>query len=131
MAREEFDKRGLSSETKSIVVKVNGVDGRDLENGVQERVQSSGDFSQETTGEDVVEVGGFEALLSLQDLGKALGGLNAQGVSTETDFSVVGVVNQGLNVRIHVLGAVELEDLALEGEDFGRGHGGVVVGVGC
>lgn len=130
MPREEFDKRGLSSETESIVVQVHGVDGWDLEDGVKERIQSCGDLRQEATGEDVVEVGSFEALLSLQDLGQALGGVNAQGVSTETDFSVVGVVNQGLNVRIHVLCTVELEDFALEGEDLGRGHGGVVVEVG-
>ena len=126
MAGQELDERRGSVETKSVVIEVDSVDGVKLEDSVQESSQSSGDLRQKTTGENIIEVGSFETLLVLQDHSQTLGSSNSQSVSTEADFGIIGVFHQRLDVGIDILSSVELEDFALEGEDFRRGHGGVI-----
>jgi hypothetical protein len=64
----------------------------------------------------------LEALLGLEDLGQGLAGLDSERVAQEPDLLDVVVVDQGLDVRLNVLGGGELEALALEGEDLGGRH---------
>jgi hypothetical protein len=66
----------------------------------------------------------LEALLGLEDLGQGLAGLDTERVAQEPDLLDVLVVDQGLDVRLNVLGGGELEALALEGEDLGGRHDG-------
>jgi hypothetical protein len=102
------------------------VDGRDLKESVQEGFQGGRNFGQEARGEDISELGNFEAFLGREDGGEALRSTNTQGVTGKTDLGVVGGLNKRLDVGINVLRGVELKTLALEGEDLWRGHGGVV-----
>jgi hypothetical protein len=102
------------------------VDGGDLEKGIQEGLQGGRDFGQETRGEDISELCNFEALLGREDSGEALRSTNTQGVTAKTDLGVVGRFNKRLDVGFNILRGVELETLALKGEDLWRGHGGVV-----
>jgi hypothetical protein len=64
----------------------------------------------------------LESLLGGQHFTKALAGANAQRVAQEANLLDVVHRDQRGNVRLDVLGGVELEPLALEGEDLGIGH---------
>lgn len=64
----------------------------------------------------------LEALLGGQDFTETLASANAERVAPESHFFDVIQSAEGAEVRLDVFGGVELEPLALEGEDLGGGH---------
>lgn len=73
-------------------------------------------------GGDFWERAYLKALLGRQDFTETLAGANAERVAPESHFFDVIQREEGGEVRLDVLGGVELEPLAFEGEDLGRGH---------
>ena len=53
--REEGDNGCLRVEAKGIVVEVDGVEVREVEDGGEERGKGIGDFAEESSGENIVE----------------------------------------------------------------------------
>lgn len=64
----------------------------------------------------------LQGLLGGKDFTETLASANAECVAPESHFFDVIQRAKGGEMRLDVFGGVELEPLALEGEDLGRGH---------
>lgn len=135
--------RGLGVEAKGIVVEVDGGKVGEVQDSGKDGGNAGRDLVQQSAGEKVGEVGGLgsldvsvldksggdfreraylEALLGGQDFTETLASTNTERVAPESHFFDVIQRGEGGDVRLDVFGGVELEPLALEGEDLGGGH---------
>lgn len=145
---EESHERGLGVETEGVVVEVDGGEVGMVQDSGENGRDAGGNLVEQSAGEEIGEVCRLcfvvmlatavafscfkeghlgrlhylEALLGGKDFTKALARTNTQRVSQEANLLDVLERDQRSNVRLDVLGGVELEPLALKGEDLGRGH---------
>ena len=125
VAREEIDERGLRVETEGIVGQVNGVQGRDLQESIQESCQSLGKLGEQSRSENIGQFGHLKVLLCREGGCEALACGYTKSVPTQTNFGKVGAFEKRLDLRFNIFRRVKLEALAFERKDLWRGHGGV------
>jgi hypothetical protein len=95
-----------SVQTKSIVVQVDGVEFRTLQESGKEGVESGRDLREESSGEEIGEVGDAEGLLRREEFGERLGGFDADGVAFEVHFFDVRGRLERADVLLEVGGGV-------------------------
>lgn len=139
---EERDQGGLRVEAEGVVVEVNGVEVREVEDRGEEGGERFGDFAEEAAGEDVGEVGNLvrgvsdriscnakaadactypQCLLCCEDLAEQLACTNAECVAEDAHFLNILHGAQVRNVSLEVFSSVQLQTPPFEGEDLGRG----------
>lgn len=141
MGCKERDKGCLSVEAESIVVQVDGVEVRQVQDRGKERGEGLGDLVEQTTSEDIGEVRDLffklipscvsglrvaiarmvtylQRLLGGQYLPQALAGTHSQRVAQDSNLLNLVHGLQASNVWLEVLGCVQLQTLALKGEDL-------------
>jgi hypothetical protein len=140
---QEGNQRRLCVQPKGIVVDVDCVEFREVENGGEEGGKRVGDLAEESAGEDIGKVCDLadlsmvapqgtrqtstpqvsypQCLLCCKNIAEQFACANAQRVTENAHFLNVLHGAQVGNVRLDVFSSVQLQTPPFEGEDFGRG----------